>query len=388
MSSYPDFMIDGRWILSHRGGKNPVDTSIPYAWLHEKEYCASGKVEDVATIFLTNRECPYHCLMCDLWKNTTDHTVQAGTIPQQIRYALDRMPPAKHLKLYNSGNFFDTQAIPEQDYETIAALLEPFETLVVENHPKQTGDRCLRFNEMITPRLEVAVGLETVQPDVLSRLNKKMTLDDFTNAIAFLEKNGIQSRAFILLKPPFMTEEEGIHWANESIDFAFQTGVRACSVIPTRAGNGAMDFLEQNGFFAPPKIQSLEEVLEYGLEMKAGPVYADLWDIELFSTCDHCLVQRKARLQKMNLSQKIPEPVRCTCNFGRSILTFLLAILLISFIGPEDNSQSETIKIGMMITSLSHQSACDAAELAIREANEQGGFPGSSGSMARSRELA
>ena len=138
MSSYPDISIDERWILSLRMEKNQVDPSIPYAWLHEKEYCfpenqinpaeqniSRGKIEDVATVFLTNRECPYHCLMCDLWKNTTDQTPEPGNIPSQIKYALERMPAAKHLKLYNSGNFFDPNAIPEEDYEAIAAFIYP-----------------------------------------------------------------------------------------------------------------------------------------------------------------------------------------------------------------------------------------------------------------------
>jgi asparagine synthetase B (glutamine-hydrolysing) len=39
--------------------------------LVEKESTVSGQVEDRAAIFLTNRECSFHCLMCDLWKNTT-----------------------------------------------------------------------------------------------------------------------------------------------------------------------------------------------------------------------------------------------------------------------------------------------------------------------------
>ncbi|MGV2341979.1 MAG UNVERIFIED_CONTAM: hypothetical protein LVR18_51130 [Planctomycetaceae bacterium] len=45
--------------------------------------------------------------MCDLWQNTLTETVSPGLIPQQIDFALQRLPHAPHLKLYNSGNFFD-----------------------------------------------------------------------------------------------------------------------------------------------------------------------------------------------------------------------------------------------------------------------------------------
>ena len=85
-------------ILAARGPRNAVDPRRPYAFLVEREFAACGRVEEVATIFLTNRECPFRCLMCDLWKNTTPERVPAGAIPEQIDYALSRLPPAQHIK--------------------------------------------------------------------------------------------------------------------------------------------------------------------------------------------------------------------------------------------------------------------------------------------------
>ena len=101
-----------REIVSRRPAKNTLDPYRPWAMFVEPERTAAGVVEDVATVFLTNRECPFRCLMCDLWKNTLDDRVPTGAIPVQIRYAIEMLPPAKHIKLYNSGNFFDAQAIP------------------------------------------------------------------------------------------------------------------------------------------------------------------------------------------------------------------------------------------------------------------------------------
>ena len=103
-------------VFAARGPKNRVDPQLPWAALVEPERTASGQIVEVATIFLTNRECPFRCLMCDLWKNTTDEPVPAGAIPAQIDHALARLPPAQHIKLYNSGNFFDPLAIPPGDH--------------------------------------------------------------------------------------------------------------------------------------------------------------------------------------------------------------------------------------------------------------------------------
>src|SRR5947209_3906691 len=167
-----------RWVLEQRGAKNPVDAGRPYAFHVEAER-AAGEMVDVATLFLTNRECPYRCLMCDLWRNTLDERVPAGAIPAQIRVALERLPPAQWIKLYNSGSFFDPAAVPPADYEEIARLVAPFERVTVECHPALLGQRCLQFQALVEGGLEVAMGLETAHPEVLARLNKRMTLDQF-----------------------------------------------------------------------------------------------------------------------------------------------------------------------------------------------------------------
>jgi archaeosine synthase beta-subunit len=314
MNEEADFLIDDRWIVSMRGNRNPVDPHRPYGWLVEKERTINGKIEDTGIIFLTNRECPFHCLMCDLWKNTTQETIPAGSVPEQIEWALNQMPGIKHLKLYNSGSFFDTRAIPPEDYPGIASLLRNLETVIVESHPRMINEKCLRFRDRIKPELHVAMGLETVNPEILLSLNKQMTLMDFSNAAGLLSENGIRSRAFILLRPPLLSESEGIFWAERSIDFAFRTGIECCTVIPVRSGNGAMDFLKERGEFSPPDIHSLETVVEYGIGLKAGRVFADVWDLGLFSNCNKCLEKRTARLIKMNLNQEIYPSIECDCQ--------------------------------------------------------------------------
>ena len=304
-------------ILAARPPKNSVDPRRPYAYLVEPECAANGEIEDVATIFLTNRECPFRCLMCDLWQNTTDQRVPVGAIPEQINFALSMLPPARHVKLYNSGNFFDRQAIPADDYLAIAQCVAPFESVIVENHPKLCGDDCLRFRDLLDGNLEIALGLETIHPEVLPRLNKQMTADDFQRAVRLLSDSGIATRAFILLRPPFLDEAAGVEWAIRSIEFAFDAGVQCCSVIPTRDGNGAMERLKLAGSFQPPTIRSLETVLAAGLAMQRGRVFVDLWDADRFFDCAQCGPARRDRLSRMNLEQRLLPAVLCNCEACR-----------------------------------------------------------------------
>jgi radical SAM enzyme (TIGR01210 family) len=311
-SIYPAESNDrDRWILERRPPRAAVDPYLPYAFLLEHECSASGELQSVATIFLSNRECPWKCLMCDLWKNTTRETVPVGAIPAQVEHALARLKPARQIKLYNSGSFFDPKAIPIEDYSAIASLLDSYDQVIVECHPALLGSSCQRFRDLLKGRLEVAMGLETVHPETLSRLNKRMTARQFKDGAQWLAENDISLRVFVLIKPPFLPETEAAYWAEKSIDFAFDCGASVVSLIPTRAGNGAMDELGQNGEFTPPSLDALEAAVTYGLSLKRGRVFADIWDLERISACRFCYQQRKDRLMQLNFHQEILSPVTC-----------------------------------------------------------------------------
>jgi radical SAM enzyme (TIGR01210 family) len=295
--------------------RNQVDAQRPHAFLLEKEPTSTGELATVATLFLTNRECPWRCLMCDLWKNTLDEPVPPGAIPSQIDFALEALSSqvtASQIKLYNSGSFFDPGAIPFEDHTAIAKRLQEFQRVIVECHPSLVRDSILRFRDLLPGQLEVAMGLETVHPEVLDKLNKRMNLEDFVRAADFLKANEISLRAFILVRPPFLTEEEGVHWANRSLDFAFDCAAEVASLIPTRFGNGALEALAMQGQFTEPKLSSLEASFRYGLELKRGRVFADTWDLERFSNCTTCFPHRAQRLQRMNWEQVVLPQAQCS----------------------------------------------------------------------------
>jgi radical SAM enzyme (TIGR01210 family) len=309
---YPELAAErDTWILAQRPRRNKLDPLRPSAFLVEEECSASGEVVAVATIFLANRECPWRCLMCDLWRNTLASDTALGAIPAQIDYALNRLPPARQLKLYNSGSFFDRKAIPLEDHASIADRVTNFERSIVECHPALVGDDCWRFRDRLSGTLEVAMGLETVHPETLSRLNKRMSVDQFATAADLLLKHDVDLRVFILVKPPFMREEKALEWAARSLEFAFDCGATAATLIPTRGGNGAMEELATSGDFSPPTLATVEAAAAYGIKLRRGRVFTDLWDLRRSTTCEHCHQQRIARLHSMNIGQTILPFVVC-----------------------------------------------------------------------------
>ena len=308
-----------RWIIGQRGPKNPLDPHRPYAWLLEKERAADGSLVDGLTIFLTNKECPWRCLMCDLWQNTLDETVPAGALSEQIDFALGQterecsdLTELQQIKLYNAGSFFDAQAIPEAEEALISRRLTKFSRIIVESHPALIGDRCLRFRDRLNGQLEIALGLETVHPKALVKLNKRVSLEQFRDAADFITRHEIALRTFVLLQPPFIPVDESVEWAKRSIDFSQDCGATVTALIPTRTGNGAMDRLAAVGQFIEPTLVQLEDTMDYGVGQARGRVFADLWDLERFSSCTACFPQRLDRLTKQNDTQQIPARITCS----------------------------------------------------------------------------
>lgn len=294
---------------SRRGGMDPFK---PHGFFLEEERSSFGRVVHSSVILLTNKECPWRCLMCDLWRNTLSETVPPGAIPRQIEYALAQLGSRpEQLKLYNSGSFFDPAAIPLADYPAIAERVSFAQHVVVEAHPRLVGEKALRLRDLLSGSLEVAMGLETVHPEILPRLNKKFELAHFARAANFLRQEEIAVRAFVLVKPPFMSEAAGLEWAVKSAEFAFSCGATVVSLIPTRPGNGAMDRLMAAGAFTPPRLATLERALEFAVNLRKGRVFADTWNLEPFSSCSACLEKRRQRLHDINLTQQIRPTIDC-----------------------------------------------------------------------------
>lgn len=290
----------------------------------EDEVGADGRIARVATVFLTGRECPWRCVMCDLWQHTLAEDTPPGAIPAQIANACDELrargEAVSQVKLYNSGSFFDPRAVPEDDYDGVAALVGGCSRVVVESHPALVGPRVDRFLEALTrhgdpgvARLEVAMGLETVHPEALEGLNKRMTVGDFARAAEALHARGVSLRAFLLISPPFVPAEEQDDWLLRSIDAAFSCGASVVSLIPTRPGNGALEALAADASFRAPRLEDIERSIELAMARLAGRgrIFVDLWDLQRFAACPRCFEPRRSRLHAINLTQRLAAQHAC-----------------------------------------------------------------------------
>jgi archaeosine synthase beta-subunit len=317
-----------RFVLARRGPRTRHDPWRHQGLLVEEERSADGRVARSATIFLTGRECPWRCVMCDLWRYTIAEDTPPGAIPHQIGLAIQDLCAASEpfptlLKLYNAGSFFDPRAVPAADYEAIASGVARFNQVVVESHPAMVGERVERFAAALRSRsgsaatLEVAMGLETAHPGALEQLHKRMTLDDFARAAGWLRDRDVRLRVFLLVFPPFIPADEQDEWLLRSLHAAFDCGASVVSLIPSRLGNGALDALMAEGLFRKPTLADLERVFAAALALGRGRVFVDLWDLDRVASCRDCIERRRERLHRMNLGQLVLPPISCTrCAAG------------------------------------------------------------------------
>ncbi|MDA9857285.1 Fe-S oxidoreductase [Rubripirellula sp.] len=289
-----------------------LSADSPYHVVREREPDGHGGQVETTTIFLTASRCPIGCSMCDLHRFTLNESTPVGAIPRQIRRGLkasshgaaeDSSRRSSHksssggwVKLYNSGNFFDPQSIPPADYGEIAKLCAGFERVIVENHPRFGGERLKRFQKDLKQPLEVAVGLETVQPRWLARMKKQMTRDQFDRYAAQLHQLRVDLRVFLIVGVPGVGIAEAMQWARLSLRYAIRAGARHVSMIPARRGNG------WGPAAGPLPNFSLDDWLDFQATVIAdaegrAAVTLDLWEMAADDP-------RVDRLRQVNLTQR------------------------------------------------------------------------------------
>lgn len=299
-----DWIVSARRSIergSHRVGK-------PAAVWVEEERQIDGTLAMGLTVLLVNRECPWRCVMCDLWKQTTSNQVTVEDLLQQVDEGLAEAGPGelRWIKLYNAGSFFDRGAIPERAYAGIARRCERFDRIIVESHPHLVGPCVERFRRELRTgtALEVAMGLETVDPVSHAKLNKRTTPESFQRAAEWLKSRGLGVRAFVLARPPFIEAEHAKAWLFQTVDFALDCGADPVVIIPTRLGNGAMERLRDSGDFELPPVEWVEDAVRHGIRAGKGRVFGDTWDMDSHVVTGED-VRFRERIEALNRNQAL-----------------------------------------------------------------------------------
>ncbi len=300
--------VDTKTILQMRGQRSMVDPSTAPATVTEIERDAYGVPKQATTVFLIGKECPFRCLMCDLWKNTVAEPPPAGSLVTQLEAILPQITHREIIKLYNASNFFDPQVVPTAERTELGRLVRDFELVVVENHPKLVSGQVVDFAAQLGGQLQVAMGLETADAMILAWLNKQMSLSDYKSACTFLLEHKISIRTFLLLPAPGVEADKMVEHTLASVHQTLQCGSEVTSLIPLRTGNGVMDWLIEQRHVQLPELDAVVETFRTSLQISRQTeqrIFLDLWNLDTLADEGVDAASVCSQLERWNLNQAI-----------------------------------------------------------------------------------
>lgn len=172
------------------------------------------------------------------------------------------------LNLYNNGSFFNENELPVEARDTILSMIskvDDIRSVVIESRPEYITDEKMKHVAQILKgkRIEVAIGLESSNDFIRNLyIGKGIQLKEFEDAVNIVNSYGF-SRAYVLLKPPFVNELVAIKDAIDSIAYAFNVGVPTVSLEPATIQEGRLlHYLWTLNEYSPPWLWSIIEVVK------------------------------------------------------------------------------------------------------------------------------
>jgi archaeosine synthase beta-subunit len=207
------------------------------------------------------------CSMCGYAKDTLGRSATSEELGEQLARALDRYRGEPYVKVYTSGSFLDDREVdPASRRAIVAGFSGRARRFLFETLPEFATEDTLRpLAEAFSGELEVALGLETTDPVVLARyVHKSAAPEEYLAAGDRVRALGLRAKAYLLLKPPYLTESESIDDVVRSVREA-APHFDALSVNPVHIQNGTVvEWLYHRRQYRPPWLWSVVSALSRG----------------------------------------------------------------------------------------------------------------------------
>jgi radical SAM enzyme (TIGR01210 family) len=172
------------------------------------------------------------------------------------------------LNLYNNGSFINDNEIAPEARRGMLKMINDnpeIKMLVLETRPEFVTEEKVREIKGLIPNkhVELGVGLE-IKDDFYRGIciNKGFSLQRFNYAASIITKY-LNLRTYVLLKPLFLTEREGIELAIDTIEHSFSVGATTVSLEAcTIQDYTLMKYLYERGLYSTPWLWSIVEVVK------------------------------------------------------------------------------------------------------------------------------
>ncbi|HJH31474.1 MAG TPA: TIGR01210 family radical SAM protein [Methanosarcinaceae archaeon] len=210
------------------------------------------------------------CTMCGYVYDSAHTAPSPADLEAQLDRALRKADGLDEfmLKIFTSGSFFDEREIAPQVRQNILRRLADdnrIPKVLAETRPEFVTDEVMDECKSIPggTKFEIAIGLET-SSDLIRKdsINKGFTFADFVRASETAKKHGVTTKAYLMLKPPFISEAGAMNDILRSVDdvaqYADTISINLCNV---QRGT-FVESLWQKGQYRPPWLWSIVEILK------------------------------------------------------------------------------------------------------------------------------
>ena len=236
------------------------------AWISPER--AGNAIIPALTLILRTRGCGWNrCLMCGYrhFRYPRGETAPGDFLRGQLAWVEERFGGQEFgiVKIFTSGSFLDPREVP---LEVRGEILSRFrgKTVIAETRPEfvtpeaigesmaalDTGSGTISFS--------VAMGLETSDDGIREKcIDKGFSFRDFAAASRTARRSGSGVKAYLLQKPPYLTEREAVDDVVHSVRDA-APHADALSLNPCTVQKGTeVERLWRAGAYRPPFLWSV-----------------------------------------------------------------------------------------------------------------------------------
>jgi radical SAM enzyme (TIGR01210 family) len=225
------------------------------------------------TIILKSGGCSWNrCLMCsyrhERYVGLSKEELAARLI-RQLRFVATtiQIKDVEIVKLYTSGSFFDPDEVPYAVLEEAGTLFRG-KIIIAETRPEYVNEDILEdFTARIddgtnAKRFYVAIGLETTNDRIREKsIDKGFSSEDFNQAVRAARTAGVGIKAYLLMKPLFLTEKEAVSDMKQSLtDLSGVADIVSMNTCSVQRGTDMERYWKQ-GAYRPPYLWSVADVL-------------------------------------------------------------------------------------------------------------------------------
>ncbi|MDW7776219.1 MAG: archaeosine biosynthesis radical SAM protein RaSEA [Methanosarcinales archaeon] len=240
----------------------------------------NGKPVETLTIIFCTTGCYWGmgegCTMCGYVNDSADSIPSDEDLLAQFTRAAGKSTPQTSLiKIFTSGSFFDEGEVTSLARRRILDAIGGMgsvKKVVAETRPEFVTETRLRDTLAVLERydisFEIAMGLETSNDTIRKEcINKGFTFAEFVRASQTAAEMGVSTKAYLLLKPPFLSEsmavDDMLSSISDTVPYASTISLNLCNVQ-----NGTLvEELHNHKDYRPPWLWSAVSILKKAKEM-------------------------------------------------------------------------------------------------------------------------